>query len=98
MKKVLIGLLWGLVIWFVLTFVKGTISGMTHTADTANASRFSNVLNVILLLPASLLLAVALVFKGQTQIIKKSLISIILALLIWLGVGMLAVIAISLTG
>ena len=97
-KKVLIGVLWGLAIWIVLTFLMGSIWGMIHSpSDTTTAFLSSNVLNLILL-PPSLLLAIALVFKGQTQIIKKSLISIILALLIWLGVGILAVIAISLTG
>ena len=98
MKKVLFGMLWGLAIWFVLTFLMGSIWGMTHSpTGTTTTFLSSNVRNLILL-PPSLLLAIVFVLKGQTQIIKKSLISIILALLIWLGVGILAVIAILLAG
>jgi len=43
-------------------------------------------------------LGIIFVAKRQTQFIKKSLISIILALALWLGVGVLAVIVMSWSG
>jgi len=98
MKRVFLGVFWGLAIWLVLTFLMGSIWGMTRSpTQTATGTLAINVRNLILL-PPSLLLAIVLVSKGQTQLIKKSLISILLALALWLVLAILAVIAIWVSG
>jgi hypothetical protein len=98
MKKVFLGVLWGLVIWFVLTFLVGGIWGMTHSPAHATTGFLSSNVRNFILLPPSLLLAIVFVSKGQTQLIKKSLISILLALALWFVLAMLAVIAILMSG
>ena len=98
MKKVFLCVLWGLAIWLVLTFLVGSIWGMTHSPTHATTGFLSsNVRNFMLLLP-SLLLAIVFVSKGQTQLIKKSLISILLALALWFVLTILAVVAIGMSG
>ena len=97
MKKVFLGLLWGLAIWFVLTFLVGSIWGMAHSPTHATIGFLSSNVRNFILLPLSLLLAIVFVSKGQTQLIKKSLISILLALALWLILTILAVIAIGMS-
>lgn len=86
-KKAFFGILWGLAIWLILTFLMGAIWGMTRSPTALRSSEFPNF---VLLLP-SLLLGVVLVVKGKSELVKRSLISVVLALASWLVAAMLAV-------
>ena len=86
-NKVVLGVFWGLATWLVLTFLWGSIASMTQTPTQLS----SNVRNLILL-PPSLLLAIVSVFKGQAHLIKRSLISILLALALWFVLAILVAI------
>jgi cytochrome bd-type quinol oxidase subunit 2 len=92
MKNLLPSVLWGLLIWVVLTFLMGAVWGMTHNLTDSHIGFLSSNVLILILLPPSLVLAIILVAKRQTQFIKKSLISIILALALWAAVAILAVI------
>ena len=93
MNKVFLGVFWGLATWLVLTFLWGSIANMIQTPTQLS----SNVRNLILL-PPSLLLAIVLVSKGQTQFIKRSLVSILLALALWFVLAILVAIVLPMSG
>lgn len=93
MRKLLSGLFWGTLIWFVLTFFLGAIWGMSHIPTVLESSIYAN----LILLPPSLVLGVVLVANRRTQFMKRSLTSIILGLVLWFLAGALLAVIIPLT-
>ncbi len=98
MKKVFFSVLWGLATWCVLTFLVGGIWSMTQGAIYASTGALSSNVDYLIFLPPSLLLATVLVYKGKTQLIKKSLISILLAQILWFVLSILTVLALIMSG